>query len=205
MSSHEKEHKDDVFTVPNALSLLRIVMIPIYMFLYFNGRYPESLVVVAASALTDILDGFIARKFHMVSTLGKVLDPIADKLSQLTLMLCLVTRFPHMLYPILLIVVKELTSGILGLVTLKKTGLVEGADWHGKVTTVLLYAMMMLHIIWYSIPALVSDITIGICLVMMAVSFVLYVLRYARMLRAGRAEKEKKLSEETAEAPDSRA
>lgn len=186
MSEQPKDQKDRIFTIPNIMTFFRILLIPIFMVLYFTGQFILSLVVVGISALTDVLDGLIARKFHMVSTLGKALDPIADKLSQLALMVCLVTRFWHMIVPIILIVVKELTSGILGLVTMKKAGVVKGADWHGKVSTVLLYAMMMLHLLWYDIPPLVSDITIAVCCVMMVLSFLLYLIRYIRILRAYR-------------------
>ena len=184
----KKRPEDAIITIPNILSIVRICLIPVYMYLYFTGRYWQSIIVIAASALTDILDGFIARTFHMESTLGRALDPVADKLSQFTLLLCLLTRFPHMIFPAVLIAVKEITSGILGLVTMKKTGVVKGAVWHGKLTTVLLYAMMMLHIVWYDITPLVSDITIAVCVVMMLISFVLYTIRYFKTLKAGRPE-----------------
>ncbi|MBO4411424.1 MAG: CDP-alcohol phosphatidyltransferase family protein [Lachnospiraceae bacterium] len=182
--SEAKDQRDRVFTIPNILTLFRIVLIPIFMVLYFRGEFIPSLVVVGLSALSDVLDGLIARKFHMVSALGKALDPIADKLSQFALMICLVTRFWHMIFPMILIFVKEITSGILGLVTMKKAGVLKGADWHGKVSTVLLYAMMMLHLLWYDIPPLVSDITIAVCCVMMTLSFILYLVRYRKILKA---------------------
>ena len=197
MSKQEKGPEDRIWTIPNVLTMFRIVLIPFFVFLYLKGYYVPSLVVIGLSAVTDILDGIIARKFNMVSSLGKALDPIADKLSQLALMLCLLQRFwPQMLIPVILIVVKELTTGIVALVTVKKTKLVKSAVWHGKLTTVLLYAMMMLHVIWYDIPPIVSWISIFIASAMMLVSFALYIIRYAKMLSEKRKEDEE---EETAE------
>ena len=187
MSNQGNEQTNRIFTIPNILTMFRIGLIPVFMYLYLSGHFVSSLIVIGISALSDILDGLIARKFNLVTTLGKVLDPIADKLSQLALMLCLLKQFwPQMLIPVIIIVVKELTTGIVGLVMVNKTGVVRSSVWHGKVTTVLLYAMIMLHVIWIDIPATLSWITVLVCSAMMLVSFVLYVIRYAKTIRAGR-------------------
>ena len=208
MTDSEKRAESRVWTVPNILTMFRIVLIPVFVFLYLKGHYIPSLVVIGLSALSDILDGFIARKFNMVSSLGKALDPIADKLSQLALMLCLLQRFwPQMLIPVIIIVIKELTTGIVALVTVKKTKVVRGAVWHGKVTTVLLYAMMMLHVIWYDIPSTVSWITVLVASAMMLLSFILYNANYVKVLSEYRKEKAKQEengeeNETEAELPD---
>ena len=112
--------------------------------------------VLLISGLSDTLDGFIARHFNMISDLGKALDPIADKLTQFAMLMCLVSRFPMMLIPLLVLVVKELCCGLTSLMVIKKTGVVLPANWHGKLTTFLLYAMMCLHLVWINIPASVS-------------------------------------------------
>lgn len=96
--------------------------------------------VLILSGLTDLADGYIARRFNMTSDLGKALDPVADKLTQAAMMLCLLTRFRLMLIPLSIIVIKELVTGVFSLVVIKKTGRVMSADWHGKLTTLLLYA-----------------------------------------------------------------
>src|SRR5699024_3409542 len=107
------------------------------------------------------------RHFHMISELGKVLDPIADKLTQAAMLFCLLTRFPLMIVPLGIMILKEFFMGVTGLMVIQKTGKVFGADWHGKVTTWLLYAMMILHVFWYNIPAGVSRVMIMACVVMM--------------------------------------
>lgn len=139
--------------------------------------------ILVLSGITDVVDGIVARKFGMVSDFGKAFDPIADKLTQIVTLFCLVTRFPHMMIPLVILTVKEILAAVLNMITIKKTGEVLGAVWHGKLNTVLLYSMMLIHLIWFGIPALVSDILIGICTVMMLISAILYNLRSIRVLR----------------------
>lgn len=167
--------RSQVFTIPNLLSLVRLCLIPFIVWLYcFEKKYVWTLAVIVLSGLTDVIDGFIARRFNMISDVGKAIDPIADKLTQLAVMVCLVTRFRMFLIPLVLLAVKEFVSGVLCLVVIKRTKVVEGAVWHGKLNTVLLYAVMSLHIVWYSIPLPVSSICILAVVAMMIVSFVLY-------------------------------
>ena len=175
---------DEFFTLPNILSLLRIFLIPVFMYFYIaRGDYLLTAVLVIVSGITDLADGFIARRFHLVSAAGKVIDPIADKLTQLAVMLCLVTRFPHMIFPLIWIFIKELTTGIVSLVVLKKKGVIRGAAWHGKLNSVLLFLMMTMHLLWINIPAHVSDISIFTCLGVMVLSFIFYMIRLTRILK----------------------
>ena len=138
------------------------------------------------SGITDIADGFIARHFNMSSDLGKALDPVADKLTQFAMFGCLMTRFKQMIILFVLIFFKELISSIFGLLVIKKTGQVKGADWHGKVTTVLLYVVIILHVIWYNIPAATSYILVALCACMMLISFILYSIRHINALKKRR-------------------
>lgn len=171
-------------TIPNVLSFIRICLIPIYIWLYcIKKDYIWTAGILILSGLTDIVDGYIARKFHMISDLGKILDPVADKLTQGTMLLCLVTRFPLMLAPLVLLVLKEIFAGITGFMVIRKTGQVYGANWHGKVATLLLYAMMIIHVVWYDIPDIFSNILIVICIAMMFISFVLYGVRNIKALK----------------------
>ncbi|MBQ6551868.1 MAG: CDP-alcohol phosphatidyltransferase family protein [Lachnospiraceae bacterium] len=175
---------DEFFTLPNILSIIRIFLIPVFMYYYIaRGDYVLTAVLVIVSALTDLADGFIARRFHLVSAAGKVIDPIADKLTQLAVMLCLVTRYPHMIFPIIWIFLKELTTGIVSLIVLKKKGVIRGAAWHGKLNTVLLFLMMIMHLLWINIPAKVSDVSIFTCLGVMILSFIFYMIRLTRILK----------------------
>ena len=177
-------------TIPNLLSLFRLCLIPVFMWLYcVEKNYLWTGIVLIISGLTDTVDGIIARKFNMISDLGKVLDPIADKVTQAAMLFCLLTRFPLMIAPLALMVVKEFFMGVTGLMVIQKTGKVFGADWHGKVNTWLLYAIMILHVFWYNIPDIVSKVLIGICVVMMLISLVLYGRHNLKALRETGTEK----------------
>ena len=176
MSSQcNKDYTKKVVTVPNALSLFRIILIPFIIWAYCVLQSPTvTALLVVLSGLTDVVDGFIARHFNMISNVGKALDPIADKLTQIAMLFCLWTRFPLILLPLIIILIKEISSFVLRAVVIRKTGEVDGAVWHGKVNTVLLYSVMFLHIVWYSIPTELSVICILISCAMMLLSYVLY-------------------------------
>ncbi len=179
----EQNTRKQLFTIPNLLSLLRLCMIPLIIWLYCTQKnYALTAVVLVLSGLTDMVDGYIARRFNMVTDLGKALDPVADKLTQASVMFCLLSRFRMMLVPLLLLIFKEVCNGVISLVVIKKTGKVCGADWHGKVCTWLLYAMMFVHIVWFDISREWTTALIGICVIMMTLSFALYMVRNYKML-----------------------
>lgn len=175
--------KKDILTVPNFLSLLRLLMIPVFVVLYMKGHHAATAAVLVLSGATDVIDGWYARRFGAVSDLGKALDPVADKLTQAAMLLCLVSRFPKMLWVFLLMFVKELFAGVSGLIVIRRTDSVPGAVWHGKVTTMLLYMMLITHVLWQDIPAGVSNTLFGACIVMMLLSMVLYGIRNITAIR----------------------
>ncbi len=180
----KSENKDKVITIPNILSFFRICLIPIIVWLYIVEEKPkEAGFVLILSGITDITDGFIARTFNMTSDLGKVLDPIADKLTQATMLICLLVRFPLMIITFLVLIVKEIYMGLSGLLIIKKTGIVLGAQWHGKAATALLYSMMIIHLFWPDITITISNILIFACTVMIIVSFILYAIRNTKALK----------------------
>ena len=180
----ENKTENKIKTVPNLISLFRLILIPVIIWLYwFRKDYFPAGVLLIISGLTDLADGYIARHFNAVSNVGKILDPIADKLTQAAMLFCLVTRFPLMAAPFGFLVIKEVFIGTTGLLMIRKTGKVVGADFHGKVATTLLYAMMILHIFWIDIPSAVSAVSILICLVSMAFTLLTYGSRYMRVLQ----------------------
>lgn len=192
---HEKqmgERQNRWLTIPNILSLFRLLLIPLIIWLYFlKEEYIYAAAVIMLSGITDMIDGYIARKFNMVSDVGKVLDPIADKLTQAAVLICLGSRYPLLLLLVLTMAVKEAVSGLMTLAAIKKTKEIKGADWHGKVTTCLLYFTMLLHLLWIDIPNSITLITTILCASFMLLSFALYFYRNAKLLR------EKRMNERT--------
>lgn len=185
MQNISQSSKTKIITIPNILTLFRIALIPVFIWTYcIKQEYLVTAGVLLLSGLTDTVDGFIARRFNMISDVGKALDPIADKLTQGAMLFCLIKRFPLMIFPLGLLIVKETATGAFSLLVIKKTGEVLGADWHGKVTTGLLYLMMIIHVLWYDIPAAASKILILTCIAMMLLSFILYCIRNTKALTA---------------------
>ncbi len=183
----ENKYKDKIITIPNVLSFFRLLLIPVIVWLYTVKKDPVwTTAILVLSGITDIVDGIIARRCRMVSDFGKAFDPVADKLTQIAMLFCLVTRFRWMLLPLCVMVVKEITAGILGLLVIRKTGKVNSAVWHGKATTASLYSMMIMHLIWYRIPCAVSGILIGACTVLALLSAFLYSSENLRVLLNGR-------------------
>lgn len=172
------KYKNKIFTIPNVLSMIRLCLIPVIVWLYLGKKnYLLTGIFVVISGLTDIVDGTIARKFNMISDVGKVLDPIADKSTQLVVMFLLALDHPIMLLPIILTFIKEAFMAISGYLVVKRCNIVLGANWHGKAATVLLTATMALHLVWHAIKPIVSNILVVLCSVMILLSLVLYAKR----------------------------
>lgn len=178
-----------LFTVPNFLSLLRIFMIPVIVRLYMRDSFVPALFVLALSGLTDIADGYIARHFNMVSDFGKIIDPAADKLTQVSVMLCLSLKVRALLPLVILLTVKETALALLGFIVLRETGVVKSAGWHGKLAAALLYLTMALHI---AVPQMNPAITHALVVASgaaMLLSFILYVRRSINLLHESRTPK----------------
>lgn len=177
-----KNWKKEIFTVPNMLSLFRLLLIPVYVIIYLNAteasHYYLSAGILAVSCLTDLIDGKIARHFNMISTVGKILDPVADKATQFTLILCLAVRYPVLTYLVIPFVVKESFQLIAGGCALKKGMMLDGALFAGKICTVILFLSLILLVMF---PTLPYSVVIGITCTdgfFMLLSFVQYFFAY---------------------------
>lgn len=127
-------------SIPNFISLLRLAMIPLFIVLYLRGHSQWAAAVVIFSAFTDVLDGYIARHYDQVTELGKVLDPMADKLTQISLAVFLCSSFRALIPLMVILLLKELTMLLLGLRMLKAGLPPVSARWWGKLSTALFYA-----------------------------------------------------------------
>lgn len=177
-----KSWKKEILTIPNLLSLFRLGLIPVYIQLYLRAREPVQFytagMIMALSCLTDLVDGKIARQFNMVSTLGKILDPLADKITQFTLTVCLSLKYP-VLNPVLaLFVGKELIQLALGAFYLCRGKMLSSALMAGKICTTVLFISLIALVLFPGIPdAAVKAIAIGNS-VFLVISFVSYLLAY---------------------------
>ena len=161
---HRIFRKDQVLTIPNLLSVIRLALIPLIVWLYIGKQeYSAAVAVILISGATDIIDGFIARKFNMVSDLGKILDPVRGL--------------------IVLFVVKEIIMAVLGYMAIQKKDVVNSAKWYGKLNTVVLYLVMTCLILFPSISETVANVLIGICICVMLMSLTLYIRFYLNLFR----------------------
>lgn len=178
-----------LLTVPNALSALRLCMVPLFLWIYLGLNEPLwAAGLLVLSGLTDTIDGIIARKCNQVSNLGKALDPFADKVTQIAVVICLSIRYPRLWVVSGTLIAKELFAITTSLMAIHSTGVVVGADWHGKITTTLMYITMIAHLIFPKIPDSISVTLTVICTSMILLSGVLYGIRNIRSIRTGKEE-----------------
>lgn len=175
--------REQVFTIPNFMGFFRLVLIPFIIWTYLRAEFLISAGLVALSALTDILDGFIARRFDMISDFGKVLDPICDKLTHGALMICLLTRYLF-LWPLFgLLAFKELAMFALGSAAVRRRGAVQSAKWYGKLCTVVLEGIMFILILFPDFPQDTVRVLGALCAAVMLFSLTMYSIFWIGLIR----------------------
>lgn len=182
------------WTIPNLLSFIRILLIPVFAYLYYNDMKIEAVAVLAASGLSDMFDGKIARRFNQISALGKILDPVADKLTQITIAVMLLIDFKSadnkMInafgWVFLVFLIKEGVMIIGGLVMLLMNIRPGAAEIYGKVATTVFYVGMTLiiaigpevgalnELLGFQMPAVLTGIIVVISAIMTLVAFASY-------------------------------
>lgn len=177
-----KDWKKEVFTIPNLLSMFRLALIPVYMNIYLNAtsayQYYTAGGILAVSCLTDAIDGKIARHYNMISTLGKILDPLADKITQFTLTLCLSLRYSNLRPVLLLFVIKELFQLTVGIVNFRKGKMLPGALLAGKICTTVLFVSLIALVLFPTMPSVVVDGIAVLDTAFLVNSFICYILAY---------------------------
>ena len=177
-----RDWKKEIFTIPNLLSFFRLILIPVYMIIYLKASeisdYIIAGVILAFSCLTDMIDGKIARKFNMITTFGKFLDPLADKLTQFSLLLCLAIRYDVLWSVFALFVLKELFQLFAGIVTAKHGYILKGALFTGKVCTTVLFSSLVIMVFFPNIGTTAIDVIAMIDGVFLMVAFADYFITY---------------------------
>ncbi len=177
-----KNWKKDIMTVPNLLSLFRLLLIPVYVLIYLNAQeatdYFLAAAILAVSCLTDLIDGKIARHFNMISTIGKILDPLADKATQFTLILCLALQHPVLWYLVGLFVVKESFQLIAGGIRFRKGIMLKGALITGKICTTVLFLSLIIMVLMPNLNTTAIQIITTIDLAFMLIAFSDYIMAY---------------------------
>ena len=182
--------KNQILTIPNLLSVFRIALIPVIVWLYkYESNYSAAISVILLSGATDIVDGWLARSFNMVSDFGKALDPLADKLTQAELLLCLLCRYKSLLVLTAIFGVFEISKFICGFIVAKRCDQVNSAKWYGKLNTVVIYITMILLILFPNISSVWAGVLMLACGSVMIVSGVLYIRFYGKLLNKYKTER----------------
>lgn len=179
---HITNWKKEIFTIPNMLSAFRIVLIPVYVWLYQAADtiedYHAAALVLAASCLTDMVDGKIARKYNMISQVGKVLDPLADKLTQLAMLICLISRYRRLRLMLVLFLIKEFWQLFAMLGAMRHGKALNGALMSGKISTTFLFTGLGLMFLFPDMSEQTANIIVNICTAALLYAFSDYVLAY---------------------------
>ena len=177
-----KDWKKDVFTIPNLISMIRLALIPVYIYIYLNATQTRDYYIaggiLVVSCLTDMIDGQIARKFHMTSTLGKLLDPIADKLTQLALIVCLSIQYPLLRISLLLLLCKELFQAIAASIMFSRGKALPGAILPGKICTTVLFVSFIVMVLIPEMDLWIANTIATIDAIFLAYAFISYIFAF---------------------------
>lgn len=200
-----KENVHDLFdgwnTIPNWLSFIRIALIPVFAVLFVQGHQLVAVIVMICAALTDLFDGKIARKFNQVSNLGKILDPIADKLSQMAIVIVLLYTYWEnpIKYLFFFFIVKEVLMLLGGALLLSKGMRPTAAEIWGKVATNVFYIAMIIilafgengalcNVTHFTLPYVVTWVLVALSAVAALVSLLGYVPGFLKQLKENKAQ-----------------
>ena len=179
--------KTNFFNIPNCLCYFRILLIPVFLLVYFYAKweyhYVTAAFILVLSGLSDFLDGFIARKFNMITDFGKLIDPIADKITQFTIAITLLFTYPLAWILLVIIVLKDGMLGIVGLYLYDYGVKVKGASWWGKIATAYFYVVVILLIGLHIPNTIPSQIMIFTSSALMFLSFILYAKELRQMIK----------------------
>lgn len=175
--------KNELWTIPNFLTLLRILFVPVFIYLYLNGYHIYSAVMILVCGATDFLDGYIARHYNQISELGKAMDPFADKLLQFAIVFCLIFTIDHMIWLFILFLIKEASMLICWFVLKKKGGYINGAMWFGKISTAVFYLAMFALIALPIQNTFTGELLMIITAFFLGLSFLMYMHTYFTMFQ----------------------
>ena len=142
--------------VPNILTVIRFLLIPLIIIACVQSQYIIAIIILTISGLTDILDGYIARKYELVSDFGKLMDPLADKATQISLLTTLFIKGMIPIWILVIVVVKEFCM-VSGASFLYGKELVVSSKWYGKLATVLFYIAMVISLLAQNLPTFLAS------------------------------------------------
>ena len=190
------EKKKEYFSIPNLLCYLRLLLLPVFVLFFCFGQNRWAAAVIFLSAATDVADGIVARKFNMTTEWGKIMDPLADKLTQAVVSACLMVRYPVMLYLFLLILCKEIFQAVGGFLLYRKLRKMRSSEWFGKLSTAFFYGLVAYLVLFFPEPTFwFATMPIAISAGLMALALVLYARRFFQAVGSLRSGKDSTVAE----------
>ena len=165
-------------TVPNVLSIFRILLVPVFIIVVLSGGHDANIygmLIFILAGITDILDGQIARRYNCTSVLGKILDPLADKMMVASALVCAAIKGLVPLWLSIIYVVKELIQGIGGFMFYNKVKDMMPSNWLGKAATVVFYLTIFCAFMIPAMPMLIKNILVYVCAALLAATLFVYV------------------------------
>ncbi len=167
--------------IPNILSCIRIAMTIAFIVLFIKQQYTACLILFIASFLTDVLDGYLARRNNWISDFGKLVDPFADKFMFISVLICLVCKGVFPVYLLIILVVKELLLIVGGLIILKKKHVSVYSDIWGKLATGLFFVAFTLALAKLAFASFIPDWLLTVLFITALTISVLSLFHYAYM------------------------
>ncbi|MCH5298983.1 MAG: CDP-alcohol phosphatidyltransferase family protein [Ruminococcus sp.] len=184
---------EDLITIPNLLSIFRIVLIAPFVVFFLQKNYIAAAIALIISGISDALDGFIARTFNQVTDVGKVLDPIADKLTLISIMVCVTIFSPIVLPVMLVLILKDMGMLVGGSVLIKKGITPPAAKWYGKVSTFMFYISVCLIVFLKAAfnyeNSTLSLLTLSVTTLMMFFSLIKYFMIFLSLINENENKK----------------
>ncbi|NCE63422.1 CDP-alcohol phosphatidyltransferase family protein [Pseudoflavonifractor sp. 524-17] len=174
--------------IPNLLSLFRLVLVPVFAIVFFhphpNAHY-WAVAIYTLAFLTDIADGWIARHFHQITRLGRVLDPLADKLMTFTVIICIAAAQIIPMWAVAVFFLKEAAMGIGALTLYRRAADIISANWLGKASTGVFFVVCAALVLFPNIPRHWATALISFALLLTVAAFIGYLLQYLAFMGKG--------------------
>ena len=174
--------------VPNILSIFRICLVPVFIIVYFTDERDikyYAVLVYAIAGLSDFLDGYIARKFQAQSKLGKLLDPLGDKLMTFSAIVCITITRPILIWAVLVFFIKEVLMGVGGLVLHKKARVeLPPANTIGKMSTFVFFIVCVTLMLFSNLPDYIAVILISVAICLTLVALAAYLCSYIKIMKS---------------------
>ncbi len=178
----KKNWVKEYFSIPNLLGYFRLFLLPFYLYLYLNAKndldYYAAAFVIFLSFLTDLVDGKIARNYNMITEFGKMLDPVADKITQGVLAISFVFRYSIIKLLLVVFLIKEFILGVLALFMMRRGFRMGGAKIHGKICTVVLDVTFLILLLFPTLPLNIIYYLVAASITAMVTSLLLYLKMY---------------------------